>query len=97
MARLSFYSKRENCRCFIFSLSSQMVRLPWWLSPGKASAYNAGDPGSIPGSGRSSVEGNGNRSMKLLREEGRKTEGKRAGRVGKGSSSYWEGRGHQGQ
>ena len=29
-------------------------------SNGKASAYNAGDPGSIPGSGRSSGEGNGN-------------------------------------
>ena len=28
-------------------------------SDGKASAYNAGDPGSIPGSGRSSGEGNG--------------------------------------
>ena len=27
-------------------------------SDGKASAYNAGDPGSIPGSGRSSGEGN---------------------------------------
>ena len=27
---------------------------------GKASVYNAGDPGSIPGSGRSSGEGNGN-------------------------------------
>ena len=26
----------------------------------QASAYNAGDPGSIPGSGRSSGEGNGN-------------------------------------
>ena len=26
----------------------------------KASAYNAGDPGSIPKSGRSSEEGNGN-------------------------------------
>ena len=26
----------------------------------KVSAYNAGDPGSIPGSGRSSGEGNGN-------------------------------------
>ena len=33
------------------------------LSPlldGKVSAYNAGDPGSIPGSGRSPGEGNGN-------------------------------------
>ena len=27
---------------------------------GEASACNAGDPGSIPGSGRSSGEGNGN-------------------------------------
>ena len=27
---------------------------------GKASAYNAGDPGSIPGSGKSLGEGNGN-------------------------------------
>ena len=29
-------------------------------SDGKASAYSAGDLGSIPGSGRSSAEGNGN-------------------------------------
>ena len=29
-------------------------------SNGKASAYNAGDPSSIPGLGRSSGEGNGN-------------------------------------
>ena len=29
-------------------------------SDGKASAYNAGDRGSIPGSGRSTGEGNGN-------------------------------------
>ena len=28
-------------------------------SDGKASAYNGGDPGSIPGSGRSPGEGNG--------------------------------------
>ena len=28
-------------------------------SDGKASAYNVGDPGSIPGSGRSPGEGNG--------------------------------------
>ena len=37
----------------------------WWTSlvdfpDGKASGYNAGDPGSIPGSGRSPGEGNGN-------------------------------------
>ena len=29
-------------------------------SDSKVSAYNVGDPGSIPGSGRSSREGNGN-------------------------------------
>ena len=29
-------------------------------SDGKASAYNAGDPGSIPGLGRSPGDGNGN-------------------------------------
>ena len=29
-------------------------------SDGKASVYNAGDPGSIPGSGRSPEEENGN-------------------------------------
>ena len=29
-------------------------------SDGKASAYNEGDPGSIPGSGRCPEEGNGN-------------------------------------
>ena len=33
--------------------------LPWWLS-GKESAPNAGDLGSIPGSGRSPGEGNDN-------------------------------------
>ena len=32
-------------------------------SDGKASAYNAGDPGSIPGSGRSPGEGDGNRGF----------------------------------
>ena len=29
-------------------------------SDGKASAYNEGDPGSVPGLGRSPGEGNGN-------------------------------------
>ena len=32
-------------------------QIPWWLS-GKESAHNAGDPGLIPGSGRSPGEGN---------------------------------------
>ena len=35
------------------------MSLPW-CSDGKASACNAGDPGLIPGSGRSPGEGNGN-------------------------------------
>ena len=44
----------------------QTSLIPWWVldfpggSDGKASAYNAGDPGSIPGWGRSPGEGNGN-------------------------------------
>ena len=38
----------------------EMVFFKLYGSDGKASAYNAGDPGSIPGSGRSSGEGNGN-------------------------------------
>ena len=33
---------------------------PPGASDGKASAYNAGDPGSTPGPGRSPGEGNGN-------------------------------------
>ena len=38
----------------------QIVNNPFAGSDGKASAYNAGDPGSIPGSRRSPGEGNGN-------------------------------------
>ena len=36
-----------------------VIGLPWWHR-GKASACNVGDLGSIPGSGRSPGEGNGN-------------------------------------
>ena len=42
-----------------FSMKLKCSSLPGG-SDGKASTYNAGDPGSIPGSGRSSGEGNGN-------------------------------------
>ena len=50
---------------FIFVLPFHSFLLPsWWGFPGssdgKASAYNAGDPGSVPGSGSSPGEGNGN-------------------------------------
>ena len=48
-----------------------MLKIPWvtfkqdlqekpWASDSKESACNAGDPGSIPGPGRSSGEGHGN-------------------------------------
>ena len=40
-------------------LSRQKTRLPWCPS-GKESTSNAGDTGSVPGSGRSPGEGNGN-------------------------------------
>ena len=43
---------------------SQRFRAPYWIIPGgsevKASACNVGELGSIPGSGRSPGEGNGN-------------------------------------
>ena len=38
----------------------EAVGLPWWLS-GKESTCNARDADSVPGSGRSPGEGNGNR------------------------------------
>ena len=47
---------------FIFSnfiFVNCLLEFPWG-SDGKASACNLGDQGSIPGSGRSSGEGNGN-------------------------------------
>ena len=45
--------------CFLFTVSLSRDIFPGGLN-GKASAYNVGDPGSIPGLGRSSEEGNGN-------------------------------------
>ena len=44
---------------FICGWASHILDFPGG-SDGKASAYNAGDPGSIHGLGRSSGEGNGN-------------------------------------
>ena len=46
------------------NLNHKYLELDWPLdfpdgSDGKAFAYNEGDPGSIPGSGRSAGEGNG--------------------------------------
>ena len=49
-------------KIWFLDLASKLLR--YWDFPGgsdgKVSAYNVGDPGSIPGSGRSSGEGNGN-------------------------------------
>ena len=49
-------------KSFIYILSIWLRRSTDFLggSEGKLSAYGAGDLGSIPGSGRSSGEGNGN-------------------------------------
>ena len=44
---------------FITDSSVKTLRFPGG-SDAKASVYNVGDPGSIPGSGRSPGEGNGN-------------------------------------
>ena len=44
---------------FLIGLCLSQLGFPG-SSDGKASAYNEGDPGSIPGSGRSPGEGNGN-------------------------------------
>ena len=46
-------------RSFFFRSFSALMDFPGG-SDGKASVYNVRDPGSIPGSGRSAGEGNGN-------------------------------------
>ena len=49
---------------FIFDvadlIASEIMSYFCFVSEGKAFAYNVGDPGSVPGSGRSPGEGNGN-------------------------------------
>ena len=50
-----------------FQTLSDHMGLPWWLSS-KESACNAGDVGSIPESGRSPEEGNGNPLQHSCRE-----------------------------
>ena len=52
---LSLYRINSNSSCHLWSTYS----FPGG-SDGKASVYNAGDPGLIPESGRSAGEGNGN-------------------------------------
>ena len=52
-------SQTEKDKYYMISLICEIWDFPSG-SDGKASAYNAGDSGSIPGSGRSPGEGNGN-------------------------------------
>ena len=54
-----FPDQRQNPCHLHQQVDSQPLTFPGG-SEGKASAYNAGDPGSIPGSGRPTGEGNGN-------------------------------------
>ena len=69
---ISLFSKDVSSFMFIYLSISKIyillminikftkdLMLPWWLSD-KESAANEGDTSSIPGSGRPSVEGNGN-------------------------------------
>ena len=61
---MDFHLKGDGAQTF-FSSRNQRVNIEIRSSflcgsDGKVSAFNAGDPGSIPGSGRSPGEGNGN-------------------------------------
>ena len=63
--KCSIEGKREILADFqIRFLENQALQDQLWIPPGgsdsKASAYNAGDLGLIPGLGRSPGEGNGN-------------------------------------
>ena len=61
------HTKKDNCWIEILC---HLFGLPWWLSS-KESAFNAentGEVGSIPGSGRSCGEGNGNPLQYSCRE-----------------------------
>ena len=62
----SLSHSQDTLLCFLFSVVTFSSTLRYFLiylkfgSAGKTSACNAGDPGSIPGWGRSPGEGNGN-------------------------------------
>ena len=58
-SRCSFLDNRPATGIRTGESQGHPAGLPW-CSEGKASARYAGDPGSIPGSGRSPGEGNGN-------------------------------------
>ena len=52
--------QKEITRLYSFTSMSLTKFDIGWLRLGKVSACNAGDSGSVPGSGRSPGEGNGN-------------------------------------
>ena len=54
MLKMQWYMRKAKCT------NLQIILDFPGGSDGKASVYNAGDPGSIPALGRSSGEGNGN-------------------------------------
>ena len=58
---VSFNSDWENIyfKSLLFEVILCSLRLSWWLDS-KESAWNAGDPGLIPGVGRSPGKGNDN-------------------------------------
>ena len=60
----SYDQPRQHIKKQRHYLFSRWTLIPSWeflgSSVGKESACRAGDPGSVPGSGRSPVEGNGN-------------------------------------
>ena len=60
MAPFFFFVQWPCLKATFSALKLAMVERFPGGSDGKASAYNVGDPGSIPGSGRSPGVGNGN-------------------------------------
>ena len=63
LASFVIFLKIISCACHHLFLKITKKRKHFKISGGsdnKASAYNAGDPGSIPGSGRCPGDGNGN-------------------------------------
>ena len=52
--------QNKALKTFLFLLIPKACPYPAFGSDSEASAYYTGDPGSVPGSGRSSGEGNGN-------------------------------------
>ena len=56
---INFHKITTDCYCFSLLLLLKESSFPGG-SDGKVSAHNAGDLGSIPGSGRSPGDGNGN-------------------------------------